>query len=164
MTYTATLDSVRAHPLPTWYDEAKLGIFIHWGVPSVPAYAPVSEGFAQRMLKGEIGFESSPYADWYQNSLRIPGSPVRRHHDEAYGRDFGYERFGPLFNEQILKWDPGFWAELFARAGARYAVLVAKHHDGFLMWKSNRPNPRIPGWMAARDVPGELSRANDSSY
>jgi alpha-L-fucosidase len=147
------------HPLPAWYDEAKLGIFVHWGVSSVPAYAPASEGFAQRVLKGEIGFGSSPYAEWYQNSLRIPGSPVRLHHDAAYGADFGYERFGPLFNEQMRKWDPDSWAGLFARAGARYAVLVAKHHDGFLMWNSSRPNPRIPGWMASRDVPGELSRA-----
>jgi alpha-L-fucosidase len=79
MTYLPTLDSVRTHPLPSWYDEAKLGIFVHWSIYNVPAYAPAGEAFAERMLKGEIGFGSSPYAEWYPNSLRYQFACPRSH-------------------------------------------------------------------------------------
>lgn len=159
MSYLRTLDSVKTHPLPDWYNDAKLGIFIHWGIYSVPAFAPQGEHFAERMLKGELGFGESPYAEWYQNSLRLTGSPTHEYHLKTYGRDFRYEAFAPLFNQQMQKWDPNSWADLFSRAGARYVVLVSKHHDGFLMWDSRHPNPHIPHWQAARDVAGELTRA-----
>lgn len=159
MTYLRTLESVKTHPLPDWYNDAKLGIFIHWGIYSIPAFAPHGKDFAERMLKGELGFGESPYAEWYQNSLRLKGSPAYEHHRKTYGREFHYEQFAPLFNQQVQSWNPEEWAELFARAGARYVVLVSKHHDGFLMWNSRHPNPRIPGWQAARDIAGELSRA-----
>jgi alpha-L-fucosidase len=159
MKYQPKLKSVKNHPMPDWYNDAKFGIFIHWGVYSVPAYAPQRDMAAEKLIKGEIEFGESPYAEWYENSLRIEGSPTNIYHANTYGTDFCYEQFAPQFNEQIKKWDPGVWAELFSRAGAKYIVLVTKHHDGFLMWNSQHPNPFIENWQAARDVVGELSEA-----
>ncbi len=159
MSYQPTLESVKTHPLPDWYHDAKFGIFIHWGLYSVPAFAPHGKDFAEKMLKGELGFGESTYAEWYQNSLRIPGSPVNQYHAKTYGPDFRYEQFAARFNEQTQKWNPDAWAELFSRAGARYVVLVTKHHDGFLMWNSRHTNPHIPNWQATRDIAGELSQA-----
>ncbi len=159
MTYQPTLKSVKTHPMPDWYNDAKFGIFIHWGLYSVPAFAPHGEFTAEKLLKGELGFAESPYAEWYQNSLRINGSPVNQYHKKTYGADFRYEQFAPLFNEQLPKWDPKSWADLFAQAGARYVVLVTKHHDGFLMWNSRHANPRNTNWQATRDITGELNQA-----
>jgi len=158
MTYQPTLESVKSHPMPNWYDDAKFGIFIHWGIYSVPAYAPHGELTAEKLIKGELGFAESPYAEWYQNSLRLKGSPTQQYHAKTYDADFHYEQFAPLFNEQIKKWHPESWAELFSNAGARYVVLVSKHHDGFLMWNSRHPNPRNVNWQAVRDVAGELNQ------
>lgn len=159
MTYQPTLESVKTHPLPDWYNDAKLGIFIHWGLYSVPAFAPQGQMDMEKLLKGETDFARSPYAEWYQNSLRVEGSPTYQYHAKTYGTAFRYEQFAPQFNEQLQAWDPDVWASLFARAGARYVVLVTKHHDGFLMWDSQHPNPNIEGWQTSRDVVGELSRA-----
>ncbi len=159
MNYQPTLDSVKTHPLPDWYNDAKFGIFIHWGIYSVPAFAPHGELTAEKLIKGELGFAESPYAEWYQNSLRIKGSPTHQHHAKKYGLDFRYEQFAPMFNAQIQKWNPDSWADLFARAGARYVVLVSKHHDGFVMWNSRHANLRIPNWQASRDIAGELTQA-----
>lgn len=159
MIYQPTLQSVRTHPLPDWYSDAKFGIFIHWGIYSVPGFAPPGSMELEKMIQGEMSFAHSPYAEWYQNSLRIPGSPTHQHHARTYGEGFRYEQFAGQFNQQIANWDPEAWAGLFARAGARYVVLVSKHHDGFLMWNSRHPNPRLAGWQAARDVAGELSAA-----
>jgi alpha-L-fucosidase len=159
MTYQPTIESVRTHSLPDWYNDAKFGIFIHWGIYSVPAFAPHGAMTAEKMLKGEIGFGETPYAEWYQNSLRIRGSSVHQHHAKTHGADFRYEQFAPMFNEQIKQWNPDSWAELFSNAGARYVVLVSKHHDGFLMWNSRHANPRHADWQASRDIAGELTQA-----
>jgi alpha-L-fucosidase len=158
MSYQPTLASVKTHPLPAWYDDAKLGIFIHWGPYSVPAFAPRGEMLVEKMLAGG-GFAHSPYAEWYWNSQRISNSPTAEHHRATYGANFRYEDFAPQFDVALGQWDPGEWAELFREAGARYVVLVTKHHDGFLMWPSRHPNPRVPGWSASRDAVGELSRS-----
>ena len=159
MTYQPTLESVKTHPMPNWYNDAKFGIFIHWGIYSVPAYAPYGELTAEKLIKGELGFAESPYAEWYQNSLRLKGSPTQQYHAKTYGADFRYEQFASMFDEQIKKWNPDSWAELFSNAGARYVVLVTKHHDGFLMWNSQHPNPHNANWQASRDVAGELTQA-----
>jgi alpha-L-fucosidase len=159
MIYQPTLASVKTHPLPAWFDDAKFGIFIHWGVYSVPAFAPSGELLVEEFLRGESDFARSPYAEWYQNSLRIEGSPTYRHHVQTYGADFRYEQFAEQFNADFRQWEPDAWAELFAHAGARYVVLVTKHHDGFLLWDSRTPNPHLAGWQTSRDVAGELSRA-----
>jgi alpha-L-fucosidase len=159
MNYLPTLESIKSHPLPDWYNDAKFGIFIHWGIYSVPAFAPRGEMVAEKLIKGELGFAESPYAEWYQNSLRLKGSATAQYHAKTYGADFRYEQFAPMFNEQIQKWDPNSWAELFANAGARYVVLVSKHHDGFVLWNSRHKNPRIADWQASRDIAGELTQA-----
>lgn len=140
MTYAATLDSLRQHPVPDWFRDAKLGIFVHWGAYSVPGWAARSEGsqFEQAAAKGwEYAFAHNPYAEWYLNSLSIEGSPTREHHVATYGEGFSYDEFGPMFNAAMRGWDPDAWASLFAASGARYVVPGAKHHDGFLMWASD---------------------------
>jgi alpha-L-fucosidase len=152
---TSTAERLRARPVPAWFEDAKLGIFVHWGPYSVPAFAPLAEDF---QLEG-MSFARNPYAEWYRNTMRIEGSPTRAHHAERYGVDFPYERFGERFSAAIRGWDPLAWADLFRRAGARYAVLTTKHHDGFLLWPSEHRNPKAPDYVASRDVVGELAAA-----
>ena len=155
--YESTFSSVKQHPLPAWYNDAKFGIFIHWGLYSVPAFAPRKPMDLQSLLSGDFG--GSPYAEWYQNSLRINGSAVQQYHSEKYGANFPYENYAAAFNEQSRQWNPDEWADVFQRAGARYVVLVTKHHDGFLMWPSQHLNPRCPDYHATRDIVGELQHS-----
>ncbi len=156
------LKALKAHRAPPWYRDAKFGIFIHWGLYSIPAYAPTGKGNLNEILLNEgqrAFFTHIPYAEWYVNSMRIPGSPAQRYHEATYGKGFSYFDFAPRFIDESRPWDPDQWAELFARAGARYAVFVTKHMDGFLMWPSETPNYRIPGYHAKRDHVGELAQA-----
>ncbi len=150
---------VSGHQLPAWFDDAKFGIFIHWGLYSVPAYAPVEGDDMVQLQKRGLSyyFKHNPYAEWYQNSLRIDGSPVQANHDRIYGKRL-YESFADDFNSMLPKWRPAEWADLFQQAGAKYMVLVTKHHDGFAMWPTEHPNPLKPEYHATRDVPGELAR------
>src|SRR5258705_173325 len=97
-TFRPEWSSVNQHQVPKWFQEAKLGIFIHWGLYSVPAWAPTT---------GELGkvdkdkwFTYNPYAEWYLNSLRIAGSPTQKHHAETYGRNFDYYRFKETFDKE----------------------------------------------------------------
>lgn len=155
--YEPTYASVKQHPLPDWFSDAKFGIFIHWGLYSVPAFAPRKQVNLESLVSGDFG--GSPYAEWYQNSLRIKGSAVQQYHAANYGANFPYENFAAAFNEQCRQWNPNAWADLFQRAGARYVVLVTKHHDGFLMWPSRHLNPRRPDYHAVRDIVGELQHS-----
>src|SRR5690349_1140550 len=110
-----------ARPTPSWWREAKFGVFIHWGVYSVPAYAKVGE-----------------YAEWYWRMLEDPKhdghEAVRAFHATNYGAEFPYADFAPQFRAELF--DPGQWADLLARSGAKYVVLTSKHHDGFALWPS----------------------------
>lgn len=122
---------------PDWYRKLKFGIFIHWGVYSVPAFGN----------------------EWYPRNMYMQDSPEFRHHVATYGphKAFGYKDFIPLFRAE--RFDPEAWAALFARSGAKYVVPVAEHHDGFQMYRS-----AISHWNAfemgpRRDVLGELSAA-----
>ncbi len=161
MTYQPTYESVSSHPVPEWFHDAKLGIFIHWGLYSVPAYAPNSGELSDILASGEWAkwFANNPYAEWYMNSYQIDGSPTQQYHREKYGADFDYKDFVPHFNEAIKAWNPDEWAQLFKQVNARYVVLTTKHHDGFLMWPSETPNPFLPGYHADRDLVGELGTA-----
>ena len=147
--------------VPDWYRDAKLGILVRWGVPSVPAYAPSGHGGFAQML-AEHGwrhcFEHNPRAEWYLNSIRIPGSPAAESHRRHYGRHATSQRLAGRFAQDLDRWSPLAWAELFAEAGARYVVMTAKDHDGYLLWPSGRP-PSVPGFTAPRDVVGELGSA-----
>ncbi len=162
MTFEPTLESVRQHVLPEWFAKAKLGIFIHWGLYSVPGWAPPGEDIDRQVAeKGwSAMFANNPYAEWYQNSLRVGDTPTRRHHTATYGEKFAYEDFAPRFNQAVEAWNPAEWAALFSQVGARYVVLTTKHHDGFLLWPSGSTSPkRPPGFAARRDLVGELTTA-----
>lgn len=155
-----TTASWRDRPIPTWYDDAKLGIFVHWGVYSVPAWAPTGPIWdADPNAPKAPRFADNPYAEWYRNTMAIEGSPTQRHHARTFGADFAYERFADDFNREVVDWDPASWAELFEAAGAGYAVLTTKHHDGFLLWPSAHRNPKAPDYVASRDLVGELTDA-----
>ncbi len=156
--YDASWESLRRHPMPAWFNDAKLGIFVHWGLYSVPAWAPPT---------GELGkvdwnkwFYQNPYAEWYLNSIRLKTSKTYVHHSAKYGADYDYYRFADTFNQDNRKWNPGDWASLFRSVGARYVVLTTKHHDGFTLWPSKVKNPVMANLpLVERDLVGELSQA-----
>jgi alpha-L-fucosidase len=159
--YEPTLASLDTHPLPQWYANAKLGIFIHFGLYSVPGWAPLSH--PEHDFRNVDYIKNNPYAEWYLNVMRIPGSPTQAYHREHYGANFSYYDFAPIFNRESKKWNPDEWAKIFHDAGARYVVLTTKHHDGFTLWPSTtvNPNPSIPQneRHAERDIVGELTAA-----
>lgn len=159
--YQPTSESLEQHLVPDWFHDAKLGIFIHWGLYSVPAWAPRSETFVDLVPKRgyEYHFKHNSYAEWYWNTISIEGSPSHQHHLKAYGEGFSYHDFIPLFREATQGWAPEIWASLFEFAGARYVVLTTKHHDGFLLWPSEHPNPFKDGYQSERDLAGELTDA-----
>ena len=139
--------------LPTWFDDAKFGIFVHWTAAAIPAFAPTDVGHDWFRSMGD-----SPYVEWYQNSLSIEGSPVHRHHRLLYG-DQPYDTFVEQFLDNVAAVDLDAWADLFQRAGAQYVVLVTKHHDGVALWPSAHRNPFKQRWQSERDVVGELASA-----
>ena len=160
MHYEPTVESLSRHPVPDWFLDAKLGIFIHWGPASVPAWAPPGPSpFALAESDGwEAAFARTPYSEWYQNSLAIDRSPTQDHHRQHHpGKT--YADFCAAFRRGTAGWDPAAWADLFARAGARYVVLITKHHDGFLLWPSRTPNPHLANWQSGRDLVGDLRDA-----
>ncbi len=163
MTNRERLRRLRRHPVPTWWLDATLGVFVHWTMASVPAFAPVGDD-----MGGLIGssrrdaFAWSPYTEWYENSIRFAESPAARHHRATYGNQ-PYAAFREPFEAGIEQFDPDAWAGRFAAAGARYVVLVAKHHDGYCLWPTDVVNPRWPGWHSRRDVVGELADATRRS-
>ena len=147
-------------PLPSWYDDAKLGIFVHWTAAAVPAFAPVNESPFDLAAEGgwEEAMRRSPYTEWYQNSIAIEGSPAALHHAEVHGGR-PYDDFVETFLDGHAGWEAEPWADLFEAAGARYVVLVTKHHDGVLLWPSTTPNPNKARWGSDRDIVGDLASA-----
>jgi alpha-L-fucosidase len=161
MTYTADTESLRTHPLPAWYSDAKLGIFVHWTAATIPAYAPVTDDPFTLVARGgwELAMRESPYVEWYQNSLSIPGSSVAAHH-AARWPGVPYDVFVERFRAAAELWDPAEWVDLAVQAGAGYLVFVTKHHDGVTLWPSHTPNPwHGPTWSTRRDCVGELAAA-----
>jgi alpha-L-fucosidase len=149
-----------AHRAPPWFEDAKLGIFVHWGLYSVPGWAPLlgGEGPEFSRITDAIAAGRTPYAEWYWNSLRVEGSPTEAYHREHYG-SAPYDDFRGPFVAMLKTWDPHAWADLFAASGAGYIILTAKHADGFLLWPSEHRHPRRPDWQLERDVVGELAEA-----
>jgi alpha-L-fucosidase len=146
---------IDAREVPAWWQDAKFGIFIHWGVYSVPAYG----------IKGT-------YSEWYwHNKDAYPVKPKKqpRHdatnefHNRVYGEDFKYEEFAPLFRAEMF--DPDHWAGVFEKAGAGYVVLTSKHHDGYTLWPNNHASESFGHpWNSVevgpqRDLVGELTEA-----
>jgi alpha-L-fucosidase len=159
--YEGTWDSVSTHVVPDWYDDAKLGVFVHWGLYSVPGWAPrvpdiqqmLTEHGPKRMLY------ENPYAEWYLNSMQLPGSPTQLHHREVYGEHYPYENFVETFDDQSAGANLDELADLCRTAGARYVVLTTKHHDGFALWPSQVPHPVKGAYHARRDIVGDLTAA-----
>lgn len=152
---------------PRWFCDAKLGIFIHWGIFSVPAFGPRGRSIVDILRSyPDDGVARSPYAEWYENSIRFPQSPAAAHHRATYGART-YRSFRDDFDAASQAFDADAWAELFAAAGAKYAVFVTKHHDGYCLWPTGVANPYRPGWHSTRDFVGELAaatRARDLTF
>jgi len=157
--FEPTIASLDKHQVPFWYTHAKLGIFIHWGLYSVPGWAPLTH--PEHDFSTEEYMRNNPYAEWYYNTMRIDGSPTQAYHREHYGANFNYYDFAPVFNREIKKWKPDKWAKIFRQSGAKYVVLTTKHHEGFTLWPSSIPNPTLPAdrQHASRDIVGELTAA-----
>lgn len=153
--YTGKWESVNTHQVPKWYDDCKFGIFIHWGIYSVPAYAPHTWELGE--VDSKEWFADNPYAEWYYNSLNIGKGPTYEHHMEKYGKDFKYEDFIPMWKAE--NWDPAKWADLFKKAGAQYVVLTTKHHDGFCLYPSKYTDFNCVKMGPKRDITGELTDA-----
>jgi alpha-L-fucosidase len=135
--YQATWQSLDTYQVPDWFRDAKFGIFIHWGVYAVPAFQN----------------------EWYPRNMYQEDSKEYKHHIEKYGpqNKFGYKDFIPKFKAE--KFDADKWVALFKKAGAKYVVPVAEHHDGFAMY-----NTALSKWNAVnmgphRDVVGEIAKA-----
>jgi alpha-L-fucosidase len=158
--YAPTLESLRTHRVPDWYHDAKLGIFVHWTMAAVPAYAPRDHDILEVLRTRYDDLQAySPYVEWYENSIRLPDSPAAKHHREHYG-ERPYASFRGEFEAGgIAKLDADAWADAMRDAGARYAVFVTKHHDGYCLWPSDVANPKRPGWNSRRDCVGELAKA-----
>lgn len=137
--YSDSWESLQSYRPPRWYEEVKFGIFIHWGVYSVPAFG----------------------SEWYSRNMYIQGSPEYEHHRKTYGpqNTFGYKDFIPMFKAE--KFDPAAWADLFLEAGAQYVVPVAEHHDGFQMYKSELSHWNAWEMGPKRDTLGELEEEFD---
>ena len=136
-----TWESLQQRGYPQWFSDAKLGIFIHWGVYSVPAYAS-NEG----------------YAEWFYSGLMNKDSNRTDFMKRNYGEDFTYRDFDKMFKAEF--WSPSDWADLFKKSGAKYVLLVTKHHDGYCLWDSEYS----PEWNSVvggpkRDIVGELTDA-----
>lgn len=159
--YSPDWDSVSSHPLPNWFDDAKLGIFIHWGLYSVPGWAP-QVGDIQQQLRaaGPAGLlRNNPYAEWYLNTSRLSGSPSWLHQREKYGPAATYDDFVPAFDHATAGADMDAIAAACRDVGAGYVVLTSKHHDGFCLWPTEVEHPRKGRYHARRDIVGELRRA-----
>ena len=135
--YRPDWESLRQYEVPDWYKDAKFGIFIHWGVYSVPAFG----------------------SEWYPRMMYQEGSEEYKHELATHGplTQFGYKDFIPRFT--ATHFDPEQWAELFKASGAKYVVPVFEHHDGFAMYDSG-----LSDWTAVkmgphRDVYGELAKS-----
>ncbi|HXX22262.1 MAG TPA: alpha-L-fucosidase [Terriglobia bacterium] len=144
--YAANWESIDKRPTPAWFDEAKFGIFIHWGVYSVPAFADPHS---------KIG---ETYAEWYWNHMQDKNGPTWTFHLLHYGANFKYQDFAGQFKAELF--DPDQWADVFLNSGARYVVLTSKHHEGFCLW----PCPAGWNWNSVdvgphRDLAGDLSKA-----
>ncbi|HEY3831481.1 MAG TPA: alpha-L-fucosidase [Acidimicrobiia bacterium] len=151
--------AVKRHTAPTWWRDAKLGIFVHWTPASVPAFAPTEEEVGELLAADRAdALAHISYTEWYENSLRFPDSPAARHHRATYGNR-EYRTFAQDWEAALEQWNPDAWADHFAAAGARYVVLVSKHMDGYCLWPSSVANPNAPKFRSSRDVVGELGEA-----
>ncbi|TWT85122.1 Alpha-L-fucosidase [Planctomycetes bacterium CA13] len=154
--YEPTWESLDSRKTPDWYPDAKFGIFIHWGLYSVPSFSP-----------------RGTYAEWYWHAK--DGTPrkqaaavgrskaIQEFHKRVYGNDFEYKDFRPQFTCEMF--DPDQWADVFKRCHAKYVVLTSKHHDGYCLWPSKEASDSFGmPWNSVesgpqRDLVGELTKS-----
>jgi alpha-L-fucosidase len=139
--YEATWESLDQRPTPQWFEDAKFGIFIHWGLYSVPSWGP----------KGR-------YSEWYWHDMNNKEGETWKFHASTYGEDFQYQDFVADFKAELF--NPDEWADIFQRSGAKYVVLTSKHHEGFCLW----PSAQSWNWNSVdvgphRDLAGDLGKA-----
>ncbi len=149
--YEANWASLNKRGIPAWFQQDKFGIFIHWGVYSVPSYAPVIEN------------SGDSYAEWYWHHIEDGDVKFTSFHDKNYGKDFQYPQFEKQFTASMF--NPQQWAEVFKKSGAKYVVLTSKHHEGYCLWNSaeadrdwQRPWNAVTG-TPHRDLLGDLTNA-----
>lgn len=151
--YEPNWASIDSRAVPAWFEDAKFGIFIHWGVFSVPAYSPTA--------RDGVGVYDR-YAEWYWWKLMDKKGKTypffQTFHETMYGKDFKYQDFAADFKAELFK--PDEWADVFKQSGAKYVVLTSKHHEGFTLW----PSAQSWNWNAVdvgphRDLAGDLIRA-----
>lgn len=158
--YIPKMESIKEHRVPHWYKGAKFGIFIHWGPYSVPAYSPVTWQLGEIPID-ERWFSNNPYAEWYQNSIRIGYGPTYDHHVKTYGENYPYENF--TYEWKAESFDSEAWASVFKESGAKYIVLTAKHHDGFCLWPSKYSDFNSAKRGPMRDIVGELKNSVEAA-
>lgn len=157
--FEASLTSLKEHQVPQWYDDAKFGIFIHWGMWAVPSFAASSGSIGEVFARDyDIAVAQTPYTEWYANAIKVPESDSAKYHKDVW-KGVPYEDFRAPFLKGLEQWDPKAWARLFRQSGAKYVVLVTKHHDGYSLWPSDVAHPHKEGWHTERDIVGELGAA-----
>lgn len=143
--------SLNTRKMPEWFHQDKFGIFIHWGVYAVPAYAPV------------IPNSGESYSEWYWMHLHEKKEATTAFHNKNYGADFQYPEFEKQFKAELF--NPDQWADVFKKSGAKYVVLTSKHHEGYCLWNSaeadrdwGKPWNAVTG-TPKRDLLGDLTNS-----
>ncbi len=151
-TYLPTWESIDSRTIPVWFEDAKFGIFIHWGVYAVPSYSPT--------VRDSVSIYDR-YAEHYWHRWKEKNSTQHfftDFHNRVYGQNIEYQDLAKAFKAEMFQ--PDEWAKLFKRAGAKYVVLTSKHHEGFALW----PSKHSWNWNAMdvgphRDLLGDLTKA-----
>ena len=160
--YEPTTQSLRKHKVPQWYEDAKFGIFVHWGVYAVPAYHEWYVEFISPKANFGYMLGGPPYTATRGNlpeelyKANVNEDAVK-YHLANWGPNFAYDDFIPMFKAE--KFDPAAWAQLFRDAGARYVVLTAKHGDEFALWPSKYTHRNAMEMGPRRDLAGDLLKA-----
>src|SRR5665647_2745172 len=150
--YQSEWESIDSRPVPAWFEDAKFGIFIHWGLYCVPSYSPT--------VRDSVAIYDR-YAEWYWSRWMKPSKTQHffiDFHNRVYGPDFKYQDFANRFKAEMFQ--PDEWAERFKEAGAKYIVLTSKHHEGFTLW----PSEQSWNWNSVdvgphRDLCGDLTKS-----
>ena len=134
-------ESINSREYPQWFSDAKLGIFIHWGLTSVPAYSGKEQ-----------------YSEWFLRGLQLNDTLRVNFQKKVFGENFTYRDYAPLFKAELF--NPDEWATIFKNSGAKYVLFVSKHHDGYCLW----PSKYAPNWNSVdvgpkRDIVGELTNS-----